>query len=251
VPKCFVMQPFDKGLFDKRYKEIFEPSIINSGLDPYRVDRDPGANIPIDNIERGIQDAELCFAEITSDNPNVWFELGYAIASRKDVVLVCSMERKTPFPFDVQHRNIIKYDTGAPSDYEQLGTKITERIRAILDKEDRLQKLSSAPVVETEGLAQHEIVCLVAIMQNEAISATYPSGLRIKQDMINSGFTVTAFGLACKKLLLKRMVEYKEWQDSSSHIWKIFHTTALGTDWLFKNQDKLVLKKKSEDELPF
>ncbi len=39
---------------------------------------------------------------------NAMFELGYAIACQKEVILVCSDERKEEFPFDVRHRNIIE-----------------------------------------------------------------------------------------------------------------------------------------------
>ena len=109
MPSCFVIQPFDRARYDKRFDDIFAPAIKAAGLEPYRVDKDPGVNIPIDDVERGIRDAAVCFAEISTDNPNVWIELGYAIAARKSVVLICSDERKTDFPFDVRHRNIITY----------------------------------------------------------------------------------------------------------------------------------------------
>lgn len=86
---CFVIQPFDRALFDKRYAEVFAPAISDAGLEPYRVDQDPSSSVPIQDIEAGIRGAVLCFAEITTDNPNVWFELGYAIAAGKSVVLAC------------------------------------------------------------------------------------------------------------------------------------------------------------------
>ena len=92
---CFVIQPFDKGVYDKRYGDVFVSVITVAGLEPYRVDRDPGPSIPIDEIQPGIRNSDLCLAEISTDNPNVWFELGYAIASSKEVVLVCSADRKT------------------------------------------------------------------------------------------------------------------------------------------------------------
>ena len=95
------MQPFDGGKFDKRFEEVFSPAIKAAGLDPYRVDKDPGVEIPINDIEKGIREASLCFADITTDNPNVWFELGYAISANKPVVLVCSTERTGKFPFDI------------------------------------------------------------------------------------------------------------------------------------------------------
>ena len=60
---CFVMQPFDGGVFDKRYDDVFSPAIDDAGLKPYRVDRDPSVSIPIDEIESGIRRSELCLAE--------------------------------------------------------------------------------------------------------------------------------------------------------------------------------------------
>ena len=80
-------------------------------------------SIPIDDIESGIRNLKYALAEITTDNPNVWFELGFAMAVPKEVVLVCSDERKSKFPFDGQHRNIITYKTESPQDFTQLGRK--------------------------------------------------------------------------------------------------------------------------------
>jgi hypothetical protein len=128
------MQPFDGDVFDRRYEEIFEPAIQASGLTPYRVDKDLQVSIPIDDIQRGIRDSDICLAEITTDNPNVWFELGYAMACRKEVVLLCSDERKTRFPFDVQHRTIIKYNTKSIGDYKRLRKTITAKIKAYVLK---------------------------------------------------------------------------------------------------------------------
>jgi len=99
------MQPFDGDKFDRRYVDVFEPAIRDAGLEPYRVDQDPKVSIPIQDIESGIRNSALCLAEITLDNPNVWFELGFAIASGKEVVLVCSDERTTRFPFCVFQRS--------------------------------------------------------------------------------------------------------------------------------------------------
>lgn len=44
-------------------------------------------------------------AEISTDNPNVCFKLGYALAHSIVVILMCSDERKTSFPFDIRQRD--------------------------------------------------------------------------------------------------------------------------------------------------
>lgn len=55
MARCFVIQPFDNGEFDKRYDDILAPAIQKAGIEPYRVDRDPAALIPIETIEQTIK----------------------------------------------------------------------------------------------------------------------------------------------------------------------------------------------------
>lgn len=250
MPRCFVMQPFDGDVFDKRYEDVFAPAIADTALEPYRVDRDPGVSIPIEDIESGIRDAEICFAEITTDNPNVWFELGFAIAIPKEVVLVCSEERKSRFPFDVQHRNIIMYRSGAPQDFAEVREKITKRIQAVLKKQEEIERVSAiSPVKETEGLSQHEMVALVTVAQNEFIAEGMVSAARIKSDMNKAGFTDIAVSLALKMLQQKDLLASSVWSDMDGDQYFVFTTTPEGEKWLIDNQDRLVLKKE-EDSLP-
>jgi hypothetical protein len=159
---CFVIQPFDEGgKFDKRYTDVFAPAIRDAGLDPYRVDTDPTVSIPIDEIQNGIRRASLCFADITQDNPNVWFELGYALASDKEICLVCSDERTGKYPFDVQHRTITKYRVESKGDFELLQSRITERLKATMEKSATLAAIEAhSPIKEPEGLLQHEMIVL-------------------------------------------------------------------------------------------
>lgn len=207
---CFVIQPFDKARFDKRFDDVFAPAIVAAGLEAYRVDRGPSVNVPIDNIETGIRGAIACLADITTDNPNVWFELGFAIAAQKDVVLVCSTERTTRFPFDVQHRSIIEYSSESPSDFQKLGENTTARLKAIQIKQVDLKVFSSmpSPLKETMGLAQHEVVALAVIMQNSLLpgQGVYPK--QIAQDMGKAGFNELAASLALNGLLQKLMISH-------------------------------------------
>lgn len=256
--KCFVMQPFDGGAFDKRYESVFAPAISAAGLEPYRVDRDPSVSVPIQDIENGIRDAEVCLADITTDNPNVWFELGFALAIPRDVVLVCSDERKTRYPFDVQHRAILKYSTDAPQDFEELKGKITKRIQAILKKNEEIGRVATLPAVkDTEGLNQHELVALVTIMENAFLSNGYVPAWTIRRDMNSAGFTDIAVSIALKTLgSMKGMVESDLWTDPDSGPYAVYKPTDKGEKWLIDNQDKLQLRTSGEpvidndDDLP-
>lgn len=130
---CFIMQPFDNGKFDKRFSEIIEPIVVESGYFPYRVDRDDSADVLIDKIEEKIAISEVCIAEITTNNPNVWYELGYAVAKGKKVIMLCSDERvDEAFPFDVRHRNILTYGTKAPSDFDIFRKRLKQRLNSAI-----------------------------------------------------------------------------------------------------------------------
>jgi nucleoside 2-deoxyribosyltransferase len=261
-----VIQPFDKGRFDKRYRDVFAPAIEAAGLEPYRVDRDPGASIIIEEIETRIRDADVCLADITTDNPNVWFELGYALASGKEVCLICADERVERYPFDVQHRLILKYSCESRSDFDELKEKVSERLRAILSKRQKLQKISSvSPLKDTEGLSQHEIITLCTIVENRTGPTSGISLDRIIEDMKALGYNKLAVNLGIEKLLMKDMIEITSeegWDDwnKDTYTYDAYRLTPLGFEWLLKNEQKLNLRREEQvsnandnldDEIPF
>lgn len=140
MPTCFVIQPFDSSKFDKRFDDVYKPALEEQGLEAYRVDRDPEVEIPIEAIEDGIRDAAICLADITTDNPNVWYELGYAFAAGRPVIMVCSDERTgNRFPLDIQHRTVIKYRPDSVSDFSELKNRIQAAGRGSIDQERGLE----------------------------------------------------------------------------------------------------------------
>lgn len=166
MPMCFVIQPFDDGEFDKRYSEEFEPALRDAGLEPYRVDKDPSVDVLIHEIERKIMDATICLADISTNNPNVWYELGYAFACNKSVIMVCSNERGGKFPFDIQHRNIIKYETGSRSDFDRLRTDISERAKALLKQQER-EQTQEVEDAQREGIVSTLELRVIAMAADE------------------------------------------------------------------------------------
>ena len=119
---CFVMQPFAAPL-GGYYEKVFKPAIEKAGLLPVRADAEIfGTGKIIDQVWRGINAAKVLVAELTSRNPNVFYELGLAHALRKPVVLVSSNEADVPF--DLQHIRVIYYDVTDPF----WGTKLVEKV---------------------------------------------------------------------------------------------------------------------------
>ena len=260
---CFIIQPFDGGPFDKRYLDVIKPTIEKLGLEPYRVDEDHHSSIPINDIEDKIKSSLICLADITLDNPNVWYELGYAISANKPVIMVCSKDRKTKFPFDVQHRKIITYSTESLQDFEKLTKDIENRAKAILEKREILTKVSSESIADVEGLAQHELIAIVAIAENLASPQDNVSSYTIKNDIENSGFTTMAAVIGLQNLERKNLISNQEYQDSYQHDPYIgYQLTKTGWDWIMNNQERFEMKKQQpiqqvqiidigEDEVPF
>ncbi len=211
---CFVIQPFDSGKYDKRFQDIYKPAIEAAGFEAYRVDRDPGVTVPIESIEsieKGIKQASICLADITTDNPNVWYELGYAFASDRPVVMVCSDERTgRKYPFDIQHRSIIPYTADAPSDFDRLRENLTAKLKAISERNEVLDQIAgSNPVLPIEGLTPIETLVL-AVIAGEAFTPSNPVYVHsAKSDAERAGITNMGFNLALRKLSAKKFIHIR------------------------------------------
>ena len=68
--QCCVFQIFDDGgAYDQRYDQVILPAIKAADLEPYRVDRDTSAEIPIDTLHEEIRRSAVCLADITPNKP--------------------------------------------------------------------------------------------------------------------------------------------------------------------------------------
>jgi len=131
---CFVMMPFKPPL-GTYYEKIYKPSIEKAGLTPIRADDDLfGTGKIMDQIWTGINSAKILVAELTSRNPNVYYELGLAHALHKPVVLVSNTEEDVPF--DLNHIRVIYYDMTDPFWGQKLIDKIAENVLSAIKNPD-------------------------------------------------------------------------------------------------------------------
>lgn len=128
---CFVMMPFATPL-GGYYQSVYKPAIEKAGLQPVRADAEIfGAGKIMNQVWSGISRAKVLVAELTSRNPNVFYELGLAHALRKPVVLVSSNEDDVPF--DLQHIRVIYYDVNDPFWGQKLLSKVAENILSAIE----------------------------------------------------------------------------------------------------------------------
>ena len=136
--KCFVIMPF-KRLYKGRYERIYGPAIEAAELFPHLAGG-AGVSTITEDIEKGIRNSHICFADISEDNPNVWYELGFAYACSKQVVMVCDRKKRPEkkLPFDISVKKVIFYpDVQSATNREQFQQDIID---------DLMEKAAVAPI---------------------------------------------------------------------------------------------------------
>lgn len=206
---CFVIQPFYNGKFDSRYRDIIKPAIESCGFSAYRVDEDYSVEIPISSIETKIKGASFVIAEITTDNPNVWFELGYSLAHSKLTIMLCSDERKSNFPFDIRHRNILTYRTESISDFEECKKRLKDIIFARCS--------GNVEIAEDRVITAEELFVLKCISRDQKTSFAITSETKIMKASLNPDLISD-----CLKSLIKNgYLEYRYSTDSGEGYYQI------------------------------
>ena len=258
MPTCFVIQPFDGGKFDKRFNDVFQPALEGAGFDPYRVDRDPAVEVPIESIEEGIRNSTICLADITIDNPNVWYELGYAFASGRSVILICADERGDGrFPFDIQHRSIILYSSESSSDFDELKGKISERASAFRRRAETRKFIENEQVAPQEGVSQIEIQVLALAASKTATLEESIAIYQLKYDAENAGLTGVGFGLALRRLQQRDFLKIVQERDHDGSTYEAIVLSDKGWSWIDEHESLFVLHKKKsspvdfDDDIPF
>jgi hypothetical protein len=79
APKAFIVRQFTPE-YEALFRDVIEPACSSAGLQPYRADFTFMPALVIEDIKKQIQEARLVIAEITPQNANVYYEVGYADA---------------------------------------------------------------------------------------------------------------------------------------------------------------------------
>ncbi len=106
APYVFVLMPFSEGFRDA-YELGIRAVTQSLGMRCERVDEIEFNDTILAQIYKGIQRADVIVADMTGRNPNVFYEVGYAHALHKDVILLT--QNVGDIPFDLKGHNHIVY----------------------------------------------------------------------------------------------------------------------------------------------
>ncbi len=143
-PHAFVAMPFGVKTdrqgneidFNRVYAELIKPALEAAGLNPFRADKEvqPG-DIRTDMFQE-LLIADLVVADLTIDNPNVWYEVGVRHALRARGIVLISGGR-VPTAFDLYTDRKLRYDVKSggpdPATVEQDKKNLADMVKATME----------------------------------------------------------------------------------------------------------------------
>lgn len=153
----FVAMPFKGEYFTEVYEDAIKKAVEDAGLQCKRADEIFDTDVIIESIENDLGNCLLVVAGLTGRNANVFYEIGYARALGKEVILLTRGSEDVPF--DLQHRRYIKYGTSG-RELEQMRDLLKRTIDAVAprarktESERKTREQSSNVDLEVTALRQ-------------------------------------------------------------------------------------------------
>lgn len=238
---AFVIQTFDGSKFDKRYLESIRPGIVKGGAAPRRADDILGVQPIIQKIEQAINDADICVAEVSLDNPNVWLELGYALALNRPTVILCDRALRSSLPFDVQHRPVVFYSTESKSGYEELEERIANEVRDLVRsvQAEVRQPVLQTGATDTGELRGYEVSILAALLTAWSSSPAGISQWEVQRKLERTAFTDTQIALGLSRMMGLGYIEQRADTDRDGDEYFTYRITPLGISWIHQNESAI------------
>lgn len=111
---CFVIMPisdhpdYATGHFKRVYEYIIKPACQKAGYEAIRADDTVKTNDIVSDIIRKIIDSDMAICDMSSRNPNVFYELGLRHAFNLKTTLI--KDKRTPRAFDISGLRSVEYD---------------------------------------------------------------------------------------------------------------------------------------------
>lgn len=259
---CFVMQCFDGAAYDKRYKETFAPAIERAGAKSVRADELLGTIPVIEKIESSLRGADVAFAEVSEDNPNVFLELGYALSLNVPTVIVCDKAKRDRLPFDIAHRPILFYSTDAQSAYEKIGREIEQSISAaLMESKERNRAVTEGASNKFSDSFMDEVKssCLIALLDQDLRTPDGSSLWNLQKAVSTQGISERMVALAIASLVVDQLVQKFHTTDEDGDAYISFSLTDAGHKYLLRSYSSLMQTERDRltpsfdlsDEVPF
>jgi nucleoside 2-deoxyribosyltransferase len=131
-PQCLLITPLGEEY--SKIREAIAQMLLDIGVEPTLVENMAPREQIIEMILRSINQADFIIADLTGNNPNVMYEIGYAQALRKPLFLIVQQDSE-PLPYDMSGHLFFVYD---PSHLEQLQRIVRQWVSRYLARRKEL-----------------------------------------------------------------------------------------------------------------
>lgn len=173
---CFVIMPisdpneYASGHFKRVYEHIIKPACVKAGLTPKRADESTKSNVIMGEILKDILNCDIAICDLSSRNPNVFYELGLRQAFNKKTVLI--KDEKTSMPFDISSIRAQDYNSNLRIDLvsdavNRISSSLIDTVEMSKDESNSLLSYLSivnpAKLPKTKELSADSSLILLAI----------------------------------------------------------------------------------------
>jgi hypothetical protein len=132
-------------------------------------------------------------------------------------------------------------------DFELLQSRITERLKATMDKSATLAAIEAhSPIKEPEGLLQHEMIVLCSIVENRrgpGLSAGGVSHVTLREELERLGYNNLALNIGIDGLIERGMITFEEeYNGQYTETYTLYNLQPEGMKWVSRNYERLNLK---------
>ena len=163
-----MVMPFGDPIANACYTHSTKPIIEQRGFNIVRADEIFTNNIIFDDIETAIQRAHIVIVDISSLNPNCFYELGMSHSIKRNRTIMITHDEYDSLPFDISHFRIVQYsDTiEGKANYER---SLSATLDAILSGLSSLYADEFEIVLKTllnvKGTGIHDLYLLMALQK--------------------------------------------------------------------------------------
>ncbi|MCU7928065.1 MAG: hypothetical protein KZQ97_16710 [Candidatus Thiodiazotropha sp. (ex Dulcina madagascariensis)] len=115
---CFVISPIGadgteiRKMADDFLELLIEPALQPFGFDIIRADKITASSVITSDVIRYVQNSDLCIIDLTTHNPNVFYECGRRHENGQPFIQL--IQKGDDLPFDVSGIRTINFDISTP-----------------------------------------------------------------------------------------------------------------------------------------
>ena len=209
MKNCFIVCPIGnedtetRKRSDSLYKHVILPVCKETGFEAIRIDKENTTGSITEEIFKHLNEDDLVIADLTENNPNAFYEMGYRSALNKPSIHL--MTKDSTIPFDVSAIRSFSYDLSDLDSVEEVKGRLIQTISSM----NFDQALSEHESPTTNSLINTQLLQEVYKIQDsiaklsETLEAKDSVAVSVLADKLASTNTKTADTVLMETLLPK------------------------------------------------